>query len=202
VQHDLDERDQGSGQPGHLSVRPARVLVVLAVAVVDAGCGGGSPESPPERPIVLVSGRDDHGLLAQPRVGLSENPDGPPRAWVRDGTLVVVVGSRGEWLRVRATEGRAAGWVNDYYLRGTVHLVGPDPDCPVPAWERPAWRQSGAFPASAQVELLEVRRTAGQRWVLVRSLENRRVGWVPGAAVSELPAPATSSHASSACSRP
>ncbi|MDQ3823241.1 MAG: GW dipeptide domain-containing protein [Actinomycetota bacterium] len=183
-------------------MRPARALVVLAVAIVGAGCGGRAPESRPERPIVLVSGRDDHGLLAEPRVGLSQNPEGPPRVWVRDGTLVAVVGSRGEWLRVRATEGRAAGWVNDYYLRGTVHLVAPDPDCPVPAWERPAWRQSGAFPASAQVELLEVRRTGGQTWVLVRSLEDRRVGWVQRPAVSELPAPATSAHASSACSDP
>ena len=132
-----------------------------------SGCGGGGAGGVPERELVLVSGRDDHGLLVQERVTLAAEPEGEPeQASVGDGTLVRVVETRGEWLRVRTVEGRRAeGWVNDYYLRGTVHVCAP------------------GLPRSAQAEILSV----GPRGVRVRTVEGARVADVPRASVSELP---------------
>lgn len=131
----------------------------LIGALLLAGCGSnGAAEA--ERAVLLVSGRDDHGLLVQEQVGLSQWIGGEPEAHVPDGTLVGVQATRDEWIQVRALEGRrASGWVNDYYLRGT------------------------AFARNDQVELLEVN---GSR-VRVRSLETKRVAWVRREEVSELP---------------
>lgn len=162
MQHDLHERHQGRRQPG-------RLPVVLALTLACAACGGGEQAAKPEppRPILLVSGRDDHGLLVEPEVALSERPDGPAAARLKDGTLVRVVDTSGEWLKVRTLEGAArAGWINDYYLRGTVHL-----DCGSP------------LGPSAQVELLDV--DLGR--VRVRSLEGGRVAWVDRTTLSERP---------------
>lgn len=160
MQHNLAERHQGRSQPGRLSV-------ALALAVASAACGGETAAPEVQRSILLVSGRDDHGLLVEKMVGLSAEPGGRVTERLRDGTLVRVVGLRGDWLRVRSLEGRArTGWVNDYYLRGTVHL-----DCRNP------------LGPSAQVELLDVHLAR----VRVRSVRDGRVAWVQRTAVSELP---------------
>lgn len=140
--------------------------VVVAVLALATGCGGGEPkpvaEPPPERQVLLVSGRDDHGLLAEAVVGLVQEPDGQPTAWVPDGTLVTVVQTSGEWARVRTLEGEAAeGWVNDFYLRGTAHLA-----C-----------------TNEPVELVAV---AGGR-VQVRPTDGSPPRWVPRDTVGELP---------------
>ena len=112
--------------------------------------------------MLLVSGRDDHGLLAEPMVGLGREPEAPPTEWVADGTLVAVVATRGEWTHVRALEGDTAeGWVNDYYLRGTAHLA-----C-----------------SNEPVELLAV---DGER-VQVRPTAGGPPRWVPRDTVGELP---------------
>lgn len=146
------------------------------------------------RPIVLVSGRDDHGLLVARTIGVTEEPDlaQPSRGRVADGTLVSVVDSRGEWIRIRTLEGRSlTGWINDFYLRGTVHLAGNVPGCPVPASRSPGAAVTFRFPPSAQVELLELEQGSGQVWVRVRSVKTRHQAWVDRKAVAELPTPAT-----------
>jgi SH3-like domain-containing protein len=134
-----------------------------------SGCGGGDAGGAPERELLLVSGRDDHGLLAQERVTLTREPGaeaGSQDATVADGTLVRVVATRGEWARVRSLEGpRAEGWVNDYHLRGTVHVCAPE------------------LPRSAQAQILSL----GVRGVQVRTIEGARVATVPRESLSELP---------------
>jgi hypothetical protein len=143
-------------------------FVPLLGAAVLAGCGG-EGKSDTARQILLVSGRDDHGLLVQKTVGVSRWIGGEPEAHVPDGTLVKVEATHGEWIQVRALERRPArGWVNDYYLRGTAHLTRP----------------VSSFPMNAQVELLDVERER----VRVRSLETKQVGWVPRHLVAENPA--------------
>lgn len=138
---------------------------MLAAAALLSGCGAG--EEPPRRGLLLLSGRDDHGLVAEPLVALSHEPGGRGHAHaVRDGTLVRVVATRGEWAYVRTLEGaRVDGWVNDYYLRGVVHACAP------------------GLPRSAQVELLAFQ---GER-VRVRTVETPRDAVVPRAALSEVP---------------
>lgn len=170
---DLAERDEGDGEPVHLPVAALLALLLLPA------CGGGEQSG---RAVLLVSGRDDHGELVQQTVSLSATPDGPSAAEVAAGSLVAVVETRSEWVRVRALRGGASGWVHDYFLRGVVHLVAPVHGCPVPS------RDAGAYEPNAQVELLGYERRGGALWVRARSVEGGREGWVPARAVSELPA--------------
>jgi hypothetical protein len=173
VRDDLGERHEGERQPGDVPVRAAAVVIVLGAAlggaVLLSGFGDGQESEQIARPIVLVSGRDDHGLLVSKTVALSRLPGGEATSRVPDGTLVRVEATHGEWLQVRALERTAArGWVNDFYLRGTAHLT----------------RRAGPFSRGAQVEMLAV---DGAR-VQVRSLETRQGGWVSRRSLSELPA--------------
>jgi hypothetical protein len=156
VRDDLDERHEGDRQPGNV---PVKAALLAAAVLLLAGCGS-EHAAQAERTVLLVSGRDDHGLLVQKQIGLSQWIGGEPDAHVPDGTLVRVEATHGEWIQVRALEGsRASGWVNDYYLRGT------------------------AFARDAQVELLEFDGASVQ----VRSLQTKRVAWMPRNAVSQLP---------------
>jgi hypothetical protein len=173
VRDDLGERHEGERQPGDVPVRAAAVILLGAAlggaVLLVSGFGGDSTSEQIARPIVLVSGRDDHGLLVQKTVGLSRLPAGEASSRVPDGTLVRVEAVHGEWLQVRALERTAArGWVNDFYLRGTAHLT----------------RRAGGFSRGTQVEMVAV---DGAR-VRVRSLETKQVGWVPRRCLSELPA--------------
>jgi len=145
--------------------RPAAVALVALVALGTGCAAGAEPVSSPQRPVLLISGRDDHGLLAESAVGLAQRPDGsPPTARVPDGTLVAVVETSGEWARVRTLEGQGAeGWVHDYYLRGIAHVA-----C-----------------SNEPVELLAVR---AER-VRVRPADGGPPRWVPRDTVGELPTP-------------
>ncbi len=73
--------------------------------------------NPPK--IVFVSGRDDHGLLADPLVPLYRAPASTvSTASVPDATFVRVTEEAGEWLHVQAIITPALdGWINDFYLR-------------------------------------------------------------------------------------
>ena len=81
--------------------------------------------------LVLISGRDDHGMVATDLVPVYEKPEGDRRvARVHDGTLAEVLSTDGQWLQVRTVEGPPAiGWVDDFFLRGEARLVGPAPSC-------------------------------------------------------------------------
>lgn len=145
-----------------------------------AACGGEEPA----RSVLIASGLDDHGELVQNTVSLSAEPEGPAVAEVAAGSLVAVVDTRGEWIRVRSFQGTAVGWVNDFYLRGVAHLVAGVPGCPVPK------RGGGTFEPNAQVELVAYERRAGAIWVRVRPVAGGGggEGWVRQRTLSELPA--------------
>ena len=113
MQHDLRERDQGNGEPGHVPLIRA-LLLAAALGLVAGSCGGGASNA-----IVLVSGRDDHGLVYRAAVGLQRSPtDAALSGSVPDGTFARVVEHRGEWQRVRSVgPDPQEGWINDFYLR-------------------------------------------------------------------------------------
>lgn len=160
----------------------------MVAVVVLSGCGGDQQKL--ERTTLLVSGRDEHGLLAQRTVGLLGEPDGARVASVQDGTLVHVVEVRGEWLRVRALEGASVeGWVNDYYLRGTVHVATPR-GCAARAARAPGGTPDRSLTPNVQAELLAVATREGRAWVQVRTLVEPDVAWVERRAVHELSSPA------------
>lgn len=187
--------DAGGREPRVLSVTRAGTLVAtLALVAGVAACGdvGGSGEDL-GRPIVLASGRDDHGDLARATVPVLAAPDGELVAEVRDGTLLAVLGERSEWLEVQTLEGPpVTGWVNDFHLRGTAHLVDPEaPACPVAGLDAPGGRVATAWVASEQVELLDVHGDGGELWLGVRPVGDRdaAVALVPRRLVQELPGP-------------
>lgn len=172
MRDDLGEPDEGDGQPDDLPVRAAVIVVglgaALGAAVLLSGFGGTTKTVDVQRRIVLVSGRDDHGLLVQKTVGLSRIARGEPTSRVPDGTLVRVEATHGEWLQVRTLERTSArGWINDFYLRGTAHVT----------------RRIAPFPRNAQVEIVDLR----DNRVRVRSLDGRWIGWVPRRFLAELP---------------
>jgi hypothetical protein len=91
------------------------LLLVAALGLVAGSCGGSAA---PPGPVVLVSGRDDHGLVRQAAVGLARSPgETTYPASVPDGTFARVLEQRSEWLRVRAIGSDQEGWVNEFYLR-------------------------------------------------------------------------------------
>lgn len=116
MQHHFGKRHQGHREPDDLSlIRPLRrVLLVAALGLMAQGCAASAPG-----PVVLVSGRDDHGLVQRAAVGLQRSPEDPTfRGSVPDGTFVRVLGQRGQWLEVRSfTVPPEQGWVNDFFLR-------------------------------------------------------------------------------------
>ncbi|GAB3773005.1 hypothetical protein FB382_002724 [Nocardioides ginsengisegetis] len=111
----------------------------LLVAVGLHGLGGssaapasmGTPSVVEKPRLVMVSGRDDHGMVAEEKVPLYDGPDAAHQVdAVYDGTLAEVLSIDGQMLQVRTVEGRPAiGWVDDFFLRGEVRLVGKAPSC-------------------------------------------------------------------------
>lgn len=124
MQHDLGERHQGHRESGDLPLilRLRAALLAAALGLLAQGCAASAPG-----PIVLVSGRDDHGLVARAAIGLQRSPeDGTFSGSVPDGTFVRVVGQRGQWLQVRSFSVPAEqGWVNDFYLRSIAVRTDP-----------------------------------------------------------------------------
>lgn len=191
----LRRGDAGDREPHLLSVtRVGSLVVTLALAAGVAACGSGASAGDDlGRPIVLASGRDDHGYLAAATVPVLDAPDGAPVGEVRDGTLLAVLGERSEWLEVQSLEGPpVAGWINDFHLRGTAHLVDPDaPACPVAGLDAPGGRVAVGLVASEQVELLDLHGDGGDLWLGVRPVGDRdaTVALVPRRVVQELPGP-------------
>lgn len=170
--------------------RAARALTALVVlaGLPLTGCRTGAAAGPSATAsggearvasrLVLVSSRDDHGLVAAPGVALRESPTGRALpGLVADGTLARVVAREGTWLDIRTLDGPAmSGWVDDFYLRGSLRLVGDSPACSVTL--------GGHVERGGElVTALDVR--AGQ--VLVRVDRDRATGWVARAVVRELP---------------
>jgi hypothetical protein len=121
-----------------------------------SGQSGQSGQSTPNPGVIgrvlMVSGRDDHGLVQDPVVPLQKAPDDDTVvARVNDGTFVRVVDQRKEWIRVQMiTSPQATGWVNDYYLRN--RMIRTD--------------------GGGQVDLLDARDSGGNVLIYVRPVND------------------------------
>ena len=174
------------------TVAGVAVLLIVGIGVAVASGSGGDASGArgsgsvvaagarplAAQPLVLVSGRDDHGEATSANVALyTAAGSRRPLGQVRDGTLARVVAVEGTWLEVRTVEGPPLqGWVDDYYLRRVIHLVGPAPTCGVSLDGSPR-------PAGEQAVVLEVKEGRA-RVALVRT---PTIGWVSRAVVRELP---------------
>jgi hypothetical protein len=114
-------------------------------------------------PIVMVSGRDDHGLLARPAIGIQPSPtDIAVVASVPDGAFVRVLRTQGSWLLVRTVEATPKeGWIDDHYLRDAAVLDG-----------------------TTRVSFKDADVRGDETWVLVAAPGGDR--WVPARALREV----------------
>lgn len=113
---------------------PHTLATVLLVGAVATACGNltGDPATrATDGRLAMVSGRDDHGLLAQQTVPAYDGPRSDHVvAQIPDGTLVQVVGADHTWQHVVTVEGaHVDAWLDDFYLRGQLRLVGAPPTC-------------------------------------------------------------------------
>lgn len=152
--------------------------LLLAGALL-TGCAGqaAAEKDTGDGRLALLSGRDDHGLVQLDQVPLYDVANGTHVVGkVHDGTLVRVVERDRMAMHVTTVEGPSlSGWVDDFYLRGEVRLVGAAPTC-------------ASTIGDTQVE--------GGRQVLVYDVKGDRVlveaspelrGWVARTDVQELP---------------
>lgn len=162
------------------------VAALLLVGSVATGCGSddrgdaAALTSGPADRLVLVSGRDDHGMVAEERVPVYDAPDGHHVVGqVADATLARVLETDGTWLHVQTAEGahRVTGWVDDFFLRGEVRLVGPAPSCEATLAGRP--RAGGT--------LVVVRDLRGHRARVETVADPATAGWVDRSVLQELP---------------
>lgn len=174
---------------GRSRVSPLLVGCVLVGGLVGGlatGCGSDERSgaaaltSGPADRLVLVSGRDDHGMVAEEQVPVYDAPDGHRVVGrVADATLARVLETDGTWLHVRTAEGahRVTGWVDDFFLRGELRLVGPAPSC--------AARLGGAPLAGGT--LVVVRDLDGDRARVETVAGPGTTGWVDRSVLQELP---------------
>lgn len=111
-----------SSRRGRVAALAGALLVALAGVAVAGQLTGAGPDG--RGAIVLVSGRDDHGLLQQAEVPLLTEPEGSVVAGrVPDGSFAEVLEVRGTWLRIRSlADPSAAGWIDDFHLRSRAVL--------------------------------------------------------------------------------
>lgn len=155
-------------------MRAATPLVALALV---AGCSAqAAPLATGTRHVVMLSGRDDHGLLESQNLPLTGRPgSGGVVALVASGTLADVLEVRTTRLKVRA--GGQTGWIDGYYTLGELRLAGPAPRCTVHLGPTD-------LPAGTRVEVLAQH---GDQ-VTVRLLDGtQRTGAVPRSQVADLP---------------
>lgn len=163
----------------------AAATVLLVAGVHGLGGGGGTPATAgtpavvAKPRLVLISARDDHGMVAADQVPLYDGPDGAHRVdAVFDGTLAEVLSVDGQMLQVRTVEGPPAiGWVDDFFLRAQARLVGAAPSCRSSVAGHP--REGGSL-----VVVRELRQ--GRVWVETVAPPLVQ-GWAPRAELQELP---------------
>lgn len=143
-----------------------RVLAILAAVALGAlGTGGcGLFASAPQ--VAMLSGRDDHGLLERPAIGLQRSPaDRTVTATAHDGEFVEVLRRDGLHAYVRLAKSGEEGWIADHDLRGEAVRTEPRP---------------------RRVTFVAVERREGKVHVHVRYADDGSDGWVPASALREV----------------
>jgi hypothetical protein len=143
------------------------------------------------RPVVYVSGLDDHLVEARHEVPLHASAGGAEIGRVPVDTLVRALDEQGGWLEIETAEGpRQQGWIADFYLRGQLHVVDPDePGCPVATTHGAGEEAHHHLGPSTKVEMLDLQVGSAESWVQVRSLQTDATSWVARDSLSERPGP-------------
>jgi hypothetical protein len=164
VQHHLEQRHEGDGEPDDLSV--TRVLTIIAAAALALGTSGGCGLFASAPAVAMVSGRDDHGLLERPAIGLQASPvDLTVTATAHDGEFAEVVRRDGLYAYVRLLKTGEEGWIADHDLRGEAVRNDPRP---------------------RRVTFVAAERRDAAVWVRVRYADDGTEEWVAAASLKEV----------------
>jgi len=140
---------------------------------------------------VLLSGVDEHGLIAEHFLALLAEPDpkAGAAAQIHTGSPVSVleirhVGPQGlqRFYHVETLEG-IRGWISDYYVRRQAYVFNLE-GTSVPVFDDP---DGGQVAELANVTPVTLRGPEDFTWWLVSSLEGSVVGWVETRNVKESP---------------
>lgn len=147
-----------------------------------------------EGPIwVLLSGVDDHGLMAEHEVTLVAEPDPNAAAGplVHTGTSASVLeiqqgGPQNlqRFYHVETVDG-LTGWISDYYVRRVAYLYDAASDS-VPLYSSPDGQLLTRLPNVSPIALKE---PSDATWWLVQSVDDGTIGWVLATFVKESPSP-------------
>jgi len=136
-------------------------LVAAGVALTSGACGLFATPA-----VAMVSGRDDHGLLERPAIGLQRSPtDATVVATAHDGEFALVLERSGPFARVRLVLSGEEGWIADHDLRGEAVRVGPPP---------------------RRVTFVAAERSDGDVRVRVRYADDKTEEWVPASTLNEV----------------
>lgn len=170
-------------------VSPAASVIAPPTAVPLQTDAGQTLSTQPGPLWVLVSGVDEHGLVATPRLTLLAAPDpaaagqgqvatGQP-AWV---DAIRQNGPQGlrRFYHVQLVSGES-GWLPDFYIRRTAYLYLPDVTL-LPLFDQPEGVVVAWMPNISPVILLN---PAAPDWWLVQDPNTEISGWVPAVQVKE-----------------
>lgn len=114
----------------------------------------------------MISGRDDHGDLQRPHIGLQRSPtDSTIAATAQDGDFVRVTRRDGPWTHVVLVRSEEEGWIQDHYLRGEAVHQGT---------------------TLQRVRFVAAERSDGGVRVRVRYSDDGSEEWVPAASLKEV----------------
>lgn len=137
---------------------------------------------------VLVSGVDDHGLLAEPNIYLLSEAKALAftNEHIHSGIVAAVLEIRQDGLRrfyrVRAADGQT-GWVSDYNIRRVAYLYDAQKST-ITLYYAPNGTAHTDVPNISPVQLLD---PTQPDWWLVRTADGTAEGWVPASNIKESP---------------
>lgn len=143
---------------------------------------------------ILLSGVDDHGLMAEPVLHLLDNPkpDAAPIIELPTGVPAAIAEIRHtgpqnlqRFYHVELLDGQM-GWISDYYVRRVSYLFTQEAQ-EVQLFLSPDGLAVTRLPNISPVTLIDPTRSD---WWLVQTFDGSIAGWVPSIEVQESPEPA------------
>ena len=143
----------------------------------------------PEGFWVMISGVDEHGLIAEHDLNLyaEPNPDQEVIGVIHTGTAVVPheirqTGPQGlrRFYHIQTIDGQM-GWISDYYIRRVAYLFNEN-GTTVSLYAAPGERQVGQVP---NVTPIKVKDPTQMDWWIVQTIDGKMLGWVEATFVKE-----------------
>lgn len=158
-----------------------------AVAISDAG---GETVATQDGPLwVLLSGVDEHGLIAEHELTLLQEPDASAASasLVHTGIPAAVMEIRHggpqnlqRFYRVETVNGDT-GWISDYYVRRVAYLYDANNET-VPLFAEPDGQEVARL---ANISPVALKSPTDETWWLVQAVGEGTLGWVQADLVKE-----------------